>query len=175
MKEIFLSYAKYNKAANEEMLKLIEPLDREIIMRKTKAFYPSIFDTLSHILFTDINWIKRFKEVFTDNQLLNKTHFASMETENLKKELGLEYTRLFQCRKELDEIILQFIDGLDDEKLGSAVSLRFKNPSGDFLNIVLWKALIQWFNHQTHHRGQVSIQLDMVEVYNDYSSFLKKT
>jgi uncharacterized damage-inducible protein DinB len=38
----------------------------------------------------------------------------------------------------------------------------------------LWQLLMQWFNHHTHHRGQVSVQLDAVGVDNDYSGVLDK-
>jgi uncharacterized damage-inducible protein DinB len=38
----------------------------------------------------------------------------------------------------------------------------------------LWQLLMQWFNHHTHHRGQVSVQLDALGIENDYSGLLDK-
>jgi uncharacterized damage-inducible protein DinB len=46
--------------------------------------------------------------------------------------------------------------------------------SGDAIDLgkiarPLWQLLMQWFNHQTHHRGQASVQLDELGVENDFS------
>jgi uncharacterized damage-inducible protein DinB len=67
-------------------------------------------------------------------------------------------------------VILQFIEELDENKLKSA--FKYKNFKGEDMEGTLWKILLQWFNHQTHHRGQISVLLDMLGVDNDYSSML---
>ncbi len=172
MKIIFQSYAKYNKAVNQEILKLVEPMPKEKIFQKSKAYYPAIFDTMSHILNTDIAWLRRFKASLPENKALAGSSVLQLDNETLKKEMEGDYTKLFKFRKDLDETIIQFVEELDDNKLNAII--KFKNYKGEEIEKELWKLLLQWFNHQTHHRGQISVQLDMLDLFNDYSSMLNK-
>ncbi len=52
--------------------------------------------------------------------------------------------------------------------------INYKNYKGDDVEKEVWKILLQWFNHQTHHRGQISVLLDMIGENNDYSSLLAR-
>ena len=70
MKMIFLAMAKYNGGVNQSIIELLEPLKKEQIMMETKAYYPSIFATLLHIFITDINWLRRYRGVFNENDSL---------------------------------------------------------------------------------------------------------
>jgi uncharacterized damage-inducible protein DinB len=42
------------------------------------------------------------------------------------------------------------------------------------IELELWKLLLQWLNHQTHHRGQLSIQLEIIGIENDFSKIIDK-
>jgi uncharacterized damage-inducible protein DinB len=95
-----------------------------------------------------------------------------LDGKNLRKKFETDYTTLFQHRKQVDEVILQFIDEIAEGALNSVIT--YKNFKGDDVEKELWKILLQWFNHQTHHRGQISVLLDMIEVNNDYSSMLTR-
>ena len=95
-----------------------------------------------------------------------------MDFKGLRTELAGDYTKLFQYRKQADEAILQFIEELDANKMNSV--FKYKNFKGEDMENILWKILLQWFNHQTHHRGQISVLLDMIDVKNDYSSMMNR-
>ena len=79
---------------------------------------------------------------------------------------------MFQHGRKADETISQLIGEIDENQLNSAV--KYKNFKGDEVEGLLWKILLQWFNHQTHHRGQISVLLDMIDVKNDYSSMMNR-
>jgi uncharacterized damage-inducible protein DinB len=172
MKIIFQSFAKYNKVVNQEILKLVEPMPKEKIFQKSKAYYPAIFDSMSHIFNTDIAWLRRYKTALPENKALAESSLLKLDKDAVKKEIEEDYAKLFKYRKELDETTLRFIEELDEDKLNSII--KFTNNRGEQVEKELWKLLLQWFNHQTHHRGQISVQLDMVDVFNDYSSLLNK-
>jgi uncharacterized damage-inducible protein DinB len=171
MKNVFQAFAKYNGSVNQSIIELLKPLDKEKIMMKTKAYYPSIFETLIHNLFADLNWLKRYGGVFRESKALNH-RITSSDQKALRQELESDPTKLFQYRKEADEVIVRFVDELEGSKLNSVI--RYKNYKGEDQEQELWKTLLHWFNHQTHHRGQVSVLLDMVGVDHDYSSLLTR-
>ena len=44
--------------------------------------------------------------------------------------------------------------------------------NGQRVEKVFWKAIIHFFNHQTHHRGQIAEMLDILQIENDYSNMV---
>jgi uncharacterized damage-inducible protein DinB len=172
MKPVFQALAKYNSSVNQSIIELIEPLSEEKIMTKTKAFFPSIFETMLHLFFSDLFWLKRFRDVFKESNALAVSKLVPLDGKNLRKKFEADYTKLFQRRKQADEVIQQFIEEIEEAALNSIIT--YKNFKGDEVEKEFWKILLQWFNHQTHHRGQISVLLDMIEVDNDYSSLLAR-
>jgi uncharacterized damage-inducible protein DinB len=172
MKAVFQSLAMYNSSVNQSIKELIEPLSKEKIMTKTKAFFPSIFETLLHLFLSDLFWLKRFRDVFMESNALSVSKLVILDGKNLRKKFETDYTKLFQRRKQADEVIMQFIEEIDEDTLNTVIS--YKNFKGDEVEKELWKILLQWFNHQTHHRGQISVLLDEIGVNNDYSSLLTR-
>jgi len=170
MKTIFQAMAKYNSSVDQSIIDILSPLSKEQIMEKTKAFFPSIYDNLYHIFFSDLFWLKRFKDGFTESKSLSGSNLLALDGKSLRKEIEANYTKLLEYRKQTDQIILQFIDELTENQLTSV--FKFKNFKGEEMESPLWKILLQWFNHQTHHRGGISVLLDMLGVTNDYSSML---
>lgn len=172
MKTIFQAFAGYNGSVNRSILEMVEPLKKEQVMMETKAYYPSIFETLLHNFIADLNWLKRYRDAFKENKGLNNSNLISLEDKGLRKEFESDYTKFFQYRKQMDDVIIQFVNELDESKLGSVI--RYKNYKGEDVEKETWKTLLHWFNHQTHHRGQVSVLLDMVEVDHDFSSMVTR-
>ena len=172
MKSVFQALAKYNSSVNQSIIELIEPLSEEKIMTKTKAFFPSIFETMLHLFSSDLFWLKRFRDVFKESNALTVSKLVSLDGKNLRKKFETDYTKLFQQRKQADNVILQFIEEIDEATLNSVIN--YKNYKGDDVEKEVWKILLQWFNHQTHHRGQISVLLDMIGENNDYSSLLTR-
>jgi uncharacterized damage-inducible protein DinB len=172
MKTIFQALAKYNNSVDQSVIEILSPLSKEQIMTKTKAFFPSIYDNLFHIFFSDLFWLKRFKDGFTESKALSGSNLLALDGKSLRKEIEADYTKLIEYRKQADQVILQFIDELAENQLTSG--FNFKNFKGEDMESPLWKILLQWFNHQTHHRGGISVLLDMLGVTNDYSSMLNR-
>jgi uncharacterized damage-inducible protein DinB len=171
MKNIFQACAKYNQSVDLLILELVEPLTQEKVMAKTKAFFPSIFETMNHNFLSDLFWLKRFYEGFKDSKALSN-EVVTLDFRGLRTELEGDYKKLFQYRTQVDEVILQLIEEWDENTLNSV--FKYKTFKGEEMENILWKILLQWFNHQTHHRGQISVLLDMIDVKNDYSSMMNQ-
>ena len=172
MKTIFQAFARYNGSVNQSLLELTEPLRKDQIMMETKAYYPSIFETLFHNLIADLNWLRRYRDALKGDKPLSDPKLLSLEEKDLRKELESDYTKLFKYRKGVDELIIQFVNGLDENQLGSII--KYKNYKGETIEKECWKTLLHWFNHQTHHRGQISVLLDLLGIDHDYSSLVSR-
>lgn len=172
MKTLFQAFARYNGSVNRSILEIVEPLKKEQVMMETKAYYPSIFETLLHNFMADLSYLKRYRDALKENKCLNNSNLISLEDKGLRKEFESDYTKFFQYRKQMDDVIIQFVNELDESKLGSV--MRYKNYKGEDVEKEIWKTLLHWFNHQTHHRGQVSVLLDMVGVDHDFSSMVTR-
>jgi uncharacterized damage-inducible protein DinB len=172
MKNLFQAFARYNGSVNQSILELVEPLKKDQIMMKTKAYYPSIFETLLHNLIADLNWLRRYRDALKENKALNNGKPLSLEEKGLRKEFESDYTKFFQYRKQVDELMIQFVNELDESKMDLVI--KYKNYKGEEIEKELWKTLLHLFNHQTHHRGQVSVLLDLIGIDHDYSSLVSR-
>ena len=172
MKNLFQAFARYNGSVNQSVSELLEPLKKEQIMMETKAYYPSIFETLLHNLIADLNWLRRYRDALKENKALNSDKPLSLEEKSLRVEFESDYKRYFQYRKQVDELMIQFVNELEERQMDSTI--RYKNYKGEEIEKELWKTFLHWFNHQTHHRGQVSVLLDLIGIDHDYSSMVSR-
>ena len=172
MKRIFEALATYNKSVNQTIIELLEPLKKEQIMMETKAYFPSVFETFLHNFNVDLSLLKNNKDAFGENKALGRSKLISVDEKTLREEFDCDYRKLFLYRKELDDLILQFVNQLDESKLNTV--FLYKNNRGENVGKESWKTLVHWFNHQTHHRGQLSVLLDMIGVDHDYSAMVMR-
>jgi uncharacterized damage-inducible protein DinB len=70
---------------------------------------------------------------------------------------NLEYERI-----KMDEVIREFTHELTDEALAS--SLSYCNTKGEPFSKNFGHLIQHFFNHQTHHRGQVSTLLSQAGI-----------
>jgi len=172
MKNLFQALAKYNESVNQSIMELLKPLKKEQVMMETKAYYPSIFATLLHNLIADLNWLRRYRDALKENKALNNGKLLSFEEKSLRLEFESDHTKFFPYRKQVDELMIQFVNELDESKMHLVI--KYKNYKGEEIEKELWKTLLHLFNHQTHHRGQVSVLLDLIGIDHDYSSLVSR-
>jgi uncharacterized damage-inducible protein DinB len=149
--------ATYKMKVDESVLDIVEKLGEDKLLAPTGAYFPTIYDQLKHLFGSGVNWIKRLK---------------AADLQKLKAPFGEVGTKLFADIRAIDREALAFVAELDDAALASAFS--YKNYKGELETHELWQALLHWFNHDTHHRGAISCQLDSLGIENDFSSLLNK-
>ena len=172
MKTIFQAMARYNGNVNSEVMGLLGGMTNEKLTDKTKAYFPTVLDAAFHILLSDIGMFKRFKPAFPESKALNSAALLTADTALLKKEIEGDLKRFFQYRGELDEMIKQFVGELGDEVM--ARNFKYVNYKGENVETAVWKMLLTIFNHQTHHRGGLSVMLELEDVKNDFSGTLAR-
>jgi uncharacterized damage-inducible protein DinB len=64
-------------------------------------------------------------------------------------------------------LIIKFISELDIKYLDKKIFYK------DNKTRTVWEILIHTFNHQTHHRGQISEILDENKIENDFSNMIR--
>ena len=113
--------------------------------RDAGAFFKSIHGTLNHILLGDRLWFGRFTGV-------------PFVVQALDQELYADFTELRAQRSKTDEDIIAWVNSLSGSEFAGQMSyMSTVNPQRR--TYPFWVAVTQLFNHQTHHRGQVTTLL----------------
>jgi len=151
--------ARYNLWMNQKILDTIKDVDEATLWADRGAFFGSIMATLNHILGADLLWLKRF-EPFDHMGILKDLNQYPIPT--ALNSIG--YDRLSEfapARQSLDHLIIDFIACLRDETLNGPITyVRINGEAYTKSNAGL--VLSHVFNHQTHHRGQVTTLLSQM-------------
>lgn len=172
MRNIFKTLAMYNRSVNQSMMDLLGGMTDEQVKADMKAFFHSIFETFMHTLNTDLVWLRRFEVIYPDLKCLKGNAFLALEDRQIRKNAEGSFRNLFETRKHIDALIEEFIHEINDQDFIRAI--QYTNIRGEHMEKLLWQALLHWFLHQTHHRGNISVMLDMLGVSNDYSSLISR-
>lgn len=137
--------ASYNRWMNDRLYDCCSKLSDEERKRDAGAFFKSIHGTLNHLLLGDRIWLGRF----TDKPFV---------VSSLDRELYSDFAQLRSERKATDAAISDWIDSLSEADLAGELSyMSMVNPKPR--RCPLWVAVTHFFNHQTHHRGQLTTLL----------------
>jgi len=144
MLEHFAALARYNRWMNGKVYATAAELREEDRRKDLGAFFRSVHGTLNHLLLADRIWLGRFGTI-------EPPRFATMGDE-----LFADFAELRHERTKTDDVIDSFIDGLTADRL--AAPLAYRTGRGP-VEHPLWFAVLHLFNHQTHHRGQLTTLL----------------
>ena len=133
--------ARYNRWANNRLYDACAQLSHEDYHARRPSFFGSIHATLNHILVGDSIWLGRFQGAVP-------AHLTKLDMI-----LHEDLPDLRAAREAKDEEILAFCNGLDAAAL--AGQFTYRNMRGEAFTDPLFPPLTHFFNHQTHHRGQV--------------------
>jgi len=159
----------YNRGVNEKIAGILGAIPEAQLKKDMGAYYKSIGDTFYHMTMADVNWLGRLKNVFPHSSL-SKSSLLQTQVDVLKAKIEKEYMKIFSIRKEVDALYEAFVRELKEEDLEKIVN--YKNKRGEDLSKKAGHILMHLFNHQTHHRGEISAMLDIQKVSNDYAGLL---
>jgi len=165
----YKTLANYNKVTNEYMNDHIKNITEEQWDKIFNGYFKSIHELCSHIYICDFNWLKRFSKLrkfqtFNNRIFENNLNFSEIIFQNIN-----EY---IEERIELDEIIIKFINELNQNDLESI--LEFTDSKGTNIKKKMEPLIIHVFNHQAHHRGMISLYLEFLGIENGFSGSLYK-
>ncbi|SIT01517.1 DinB family protein [Neptunomonas antarctica] len=157
VKDHFRLMAAYNRRLNEQLYQAAASLPEAELERDVGAFFKSIMGSLNHIVVGDLLWLSRFATHAESYQSL-----ARLETYpkpgSLDERLFDDFNACWAVRKELDEIIQEWLLS-EILEVDFDRDLIYKNSKGVASSRNFAELLFHFFNHQTHHRGQISTLL----------------
>ncbi|MCA0401727.1 MAG: DinB family protein [Proteobacteria bacterium] len=139
--------ARYNQWQNRSLVAAASSLTDQARQAPRGAFFGSIAATFNHLYWGDAMWMHRFSG-------------SEKPAGSIKDSTGLfaEWAVFKQARADLDAAILTFADSVSEEWLAgeltwlsSAAQRQFSRPRA--------LLVMHFFNHQTHHRGQIHAML----------------
>ena len=149
--------AKYNLRLNTQVYEAAGQLSDDEFTADVGAFFKSVLGTLNHILVGDLLWLNRFATIKSFSSLQALKHFP--KPTSLDQVLFEDFKQLKRIRVELDTLIHEWLhtNACDTD---FQQNLTYKNSKGEVATKDFAELLHHFFNHQTHHRGQVSTLLN---------------
>jgi uncharacterized damage-inducible protein DinB len=147
--DIFRTLARYNRIANERLYEQCGNLEPVEYRRERRGSFGSIHALLNHVLLGDRIWMSRFAG-------------GGSTTPPLDSILYDNFAELHAARSAKDAEIEAFFEKTDPGFL--LTPLRYTNSRGKDCVDSAPMAVLHFFNHQTHHRGQVHVMLSQTDV-----------
>jgi uncharacterized damage-inducible protein DinB len=146
--------AEYNEWMNTRIYAVCEQIPDAERKAQRNAFFGSIHATLNHLLLADRVWLGRFQQ-------------SPDSVTRLDTILCDDFDDLREARVAEDARIDRWVTTLDQDALASALTYTgIVNPTKR--TCPLWLAVTHFFNHQTHHRGQITTLLAQLGI--DYGA-----
>ena len=159
--EYIRTMAGYNRWMNEKVYAAASRFSADELAAERGAFFGSFIGTLNHVMVADLIWLKRFTQHPTAHAALAPLAAIEMPTA-LDQPLYQDFTRLRERRVWLDGVIQAWADSLTAEDIEHV--LEYANTRGDRFRKRFAGLVMHFFNHQTHHRGQVTTLLSQAGV-----------
>jgi uncharacterized damage-inducible protein DinB len=140
--------ASYNHWMNDRLYSLCAEIPDDERKHDRGAFFGSIHGTLNHLLLADKVWLGRFEG-------------QPFQVQSLDQELYENFVELRAEREVTDRHIETWAAGLTEEKLASQFQFSSITRPG-LRECELWVVVLHLFNHQTHHRGQLTTLLSQM-------------
>ena len=143
--EIYQTLARYNRWMNEKVYAASAELSDEARKEDRGAFFGSLHSTLNHLLFGDRAWMNRFTD-------------GKRKLLPIGEDLFADFEELRAARREQDQELLEWTAGLTSDWLSEILEWESLASPG-IKRQPQWLLVTHMFNHQTHHRGQVTTLL----------------
>lgn len=135
--------ARYNRWQNGQLYAAAGGVSDEERTRQRGAFFGSIQATLNHLLWADRMWMSRFAGTPRPEGGIADSVSLCRDWQDLRR-----------ARVELDETIVEWAEHLEPAWLAGDLTWHSGVAKREITG-AKWILVSHFFNHQTHHRGQV--------------------
>lgn len=140
--------ARYNRWQNSQLVPFLQALDEAALRQDRGAFFRSIFATLNHLLWGDTIWMSRFDGACPPPKVPAAEHAS----------ITASLDEWYDERARMDQVISDWAAGLGDADLQGPLTW-YSGLTKREQTRPLALCVTHFFNHQTHHRGQVHAML----------------
>ena len=155
--ENYAFLARYNRWFNVRLYAACEKLSDADRQSDRGAFFKSIHHTLQHIVWGDKMWLQRFASQGVPFNALPAALLQLPEGASYTADLFLDWDEMRAARGQIDAAIQSWLADMPVSFITQ--TMRYGNTKGVQRAHPMWQALSHFFNHQTHHRGQVTTLL----------------
>jgi uncharacterized damage-inducible protein DinB len=148
--------ADYNAWMNQQIYQSAGQLSLDQLTQDRRAFFGSILGTLNHLVVADMIWLKRFASYPRFQQVLAHI-YAYPQPLTLDELLYQDLSGLYTVRLALDQLIYRWVHVVVEDDLSQV--LTYTNSKGVVSHKLIGHLMLHFFNHHTHHRGQLSTLL----------------
>ncbi len=139
--------ARYNSWQNHQLVEALKDVDEAVLRADRGAFFGSILATLNHVLWGDTIWMSRFDP-----------SIAPPDKGRPHTDYTPDFASWRAARVQMDAGISAWAGALRNDGLDGTLTWH-SGMTGRDLTKPLAVCVMQLFNHQTHHRGQVHAML----------------
>ena len=140
MKNLFLTQALYNRWANARLAAAMAALAPDQLAAVSAVNFGSIIAIANHLVLADRLWLKRFTGQGEPVASVDAVPYPGL-------------SELAAARVVEEERVEAFARALDPAALTSL--LVYTTTDGTPMRLPLALCISHFFNHQTHHRGQI--------------------
>ena len=151
----------YNQRINTQLMEHCLPLSADILTKNTNSFFPNIISYWNHILFGDLILLGRLAA----NNIGNLSPLDFSELPNAISPQDIYYTNLLDIallRAKVDSLIIHYCNNLTEEDCDRYIT--YTTTEGAVITKAVAVITQHIFNHQTHHRGQLTCLLSQAGV-----------
>ena len=141
--EYCMMMARYNAWQNSGLRDMVATMPDAELRRDRGAFFGSIFATLNHILWADQMWMSRFEKG-------DPPKLGGRDSVNATPDITIWSAE----RAAMDYRIAHWAERVSAEVLEGDLSWYSGLKKSD-VTMPMARCVAHFFNHQTHHRGQV--------------------
>lgn len=143
IRELFV----YNYWARDRQLEACATLTNDQFLRSLGNSFPSLRDTLAHLLGAEWIWLERWRG--RSPLALPAADYPTLPA-------------LQEAWRPVEQGVRDYLGGLTEQAYSGRLS--FTNAKGETWTYPVWRSLLHVSNHQTYHRGQVTMFLRQLGV-----------
>ena len=148
----------YNSRMNAQLLRCCKTLPSDKLEQNTHTFFPIIISYWNHILFGDLIMLNRLVE--NETSALRPADLAFFPTPTNTRDIYfVDIQEIEIVRKKLDKLIVEWCSTLSYQDCEN--TLRYTTTEGVEMSKTTADVVLHMFNHQTHHRGQLTSILSL--------------
>lgn len=149
-REYACTLARYNCWMNQRLYASCRQLSDDQLYTDRGAFFGSLYLTLNHILYADLAFLSRFTGIPAEAPILGQ-------------ELCDGFDDLSRHRQATDRRLMSWAETLDVEWLQHPLTYT-SQVDGRQHTHPRWFLVVHLFQHQVHHRGQLTTLLSQLGV-----------
>jgi uncharacterized damage-inducible protein DinB len=157
----FSMLARYNQRMNEQLLTCCLALPKVSLEKETHSFFPNIISYWNHLIFGDVILLGRLAANGVAH--LSVEDMALFPTPESPQDIYYHtLSDLAPIRRQLDQLIIRFCTQLTEDDCNQFIT--YTSTEGEAITKAVADVTQHIFNHQTHHRGQLTCVLSQCGV-----------